>query len=673
MKRLHALILLQNKHVKEKYLHLGLLLFFSLCSFFALSENNDAPIDITFPTSQKQPTDSLKKNADSLFNLINTKIKQGDFVKAEIIAKRSLDFYQEIRDQSGIGNCFNKIATISYYIADFPKALLFYDKSIAIYKEVDFQKGVASSLNNKGAIYYHLGNYSQALDHYKQAIMLNETLGNIKQKTTALRNIGGIYLELDEYDKAMTHFETARKMYEELGEKGPLAKVMNAIGEIYLKQEKYKLAFQYIQNGLHIAETIEDKQQILFSIFTMGTLKSAQKEYEGALLFYKKAYQQAEILTNQRYKALSLIALGEISFERNNTPASLANCTKGLLISQQLQLIAAQKDACDCLYRANKYVNNQRKALYYYEKSTHLTDSLQTRKIANRMLHMEFKKEQLLDSIFHAAKELKVQQEHQRIIKKKEDQRNLLMISGCFIIVIATSLWSRLRFTKKSKAKLQLEKDRSEHLLLNILPEEIAEELKEKGYVDAQDFETASILFTDFKSFTETASKLSPQELVEEINVCFKAFDVIMETYHIEKIKTIGDAYMAAGGLSKPDTHTVKNTILAALEMQSFIRNRKKENGLHNKPAFEMRVGIHVGPIVAGIVGVKKFQYDIWGDTVNTASRMESNGEAGKVNISQDTYTLVQYEPDLTFEYRGKIEAKGKGALAMYFVSRKSS
>ena len=128
---------------------------------------------------------------------------------------------------------------------------------------------------------------------------------------------------------------------------------------------------------------------------------------------------------------------------------------------------------------------------------------------------------------------------------------------------------------------------------------------------------------------------------------------------------------MAAGGLPNPDVNAVKNTILAALEMQSFIGERRTTNAIHHKPAFEMRVGLHVGPIVAGIVGIKKFQYDIWGDTVNTASRMESNGAVGKVNISEAVYVLVKNETDLDFEYRGKIAAKGKGELAMYFVSKK--
>jgi adenylate cyclase len=207
-------------------------------------------------------------------------------------------------------------------------------------------------------------------------------------------------------------------------------------------------------------------------------------------------------------------------------------------------------------------------------------------------------------------------------------------------------------------------------LLLNILPADIAEELKIHGKAEARDFDMVSILFTDFKGFTEASAKLSAQELVGEINVCFEAFDGIMAKYEVEKIKTIGDAYMAAGGLPVPTDDSIKNTVLAALEMQAFITKRKTEMDTAGKPAFEMRVGIHTGPVVAGIVGVKKFQYDIWGDTVNTASRIESNSEAGKVNISQATYELVKDDSNFTFESRGKIEAKGKGEIEMYFVSK---
>ncbi|MBK6830930.1 MAG: hypothetical protein IPG92_09450 [Flavobacteriales bacterium] len=213
-------------------------------------------------------------------------------------------------------------------------------------------------------------------------------------------------------------------------------------------------------------------------------------------------------------------------------------------------------------------------------------------------------------------------------------------------------------------------KKRSDALLLNILPAEVANELKAKGHADAKHFDQVTILFTDFKGFTEASEKLSPQELVEELNTCFKAFDGIITARGIEKIKTIGDAYMCAGGLPVPASSTPAGVVQAALEMQAFMIARKKERDAAGMPFFEMRVGIHTGPVVAGIVGVKKFAYDIWGDTVNTASRMESSGEVGQVNISEATYVLVKDEPGLTFTPRGKVQAKGKGEMEMYFVER---
>lgn len=211
---------------------------------------------------------------------------------------------------------------------------------------------------------------------------------------------------------------------------------------------------------------------------------------------------------------------------------------------------------------------------------------------------------------------------------------------------------------------------RSDELLLNILPPEVADELKQTGKSEAKYYKQVSILFTDLVDFTQSAEFLTTAELVEELNFCFKGFDEITEKYGIEKIKTIGDAYMIAGGIPVPSEDSVKKTILAALDMQEFISKRKKQLAAAGKIGFEMRAGVHTGPVVAGIVGVKKFQYDLWGDTVNTASRMETAGSAGKVNISETTYNLIKQDPAFVFENRGMIEAKGKGKLEMYYVSR---
>ena len=225
----------------------------------------------------------------------------------------------------------------------------------------------------------------------------------------------------------------------------------------------------------------------------------------------------------------------------------------------------------------------------------------------------------------------------------------------------------------KQKDEIEAQRNRSDELLLNILPSEIAEELKQTGESKARAFDNVTVLFSDFIGFTETSAMLSPTDLVKELNACFMAFDEITTEHHLEKIKTIGDAYMAATGLNEPSTVDVRNAVFTGLQMQAFMEARKLAQIEKNMPYFEMRVGIHTGPVVAGIVGVKKFQYDIWGDTVNTASRMESSGAVGKVNISQATYALLKDDPELQFESRGKIEVKGKGEVEQWFVQLKTN
>jgi len=201
---------------------------------------------------------------------------------------------------------------------------------------------------------------------------------------------------------------------------------------------------------------------------------------------------------------------------------------------------------------------------------------------------------------------------------------------------------------------------------LNILPEETAEELKEKGSATPKHYDKVSVLFTDFVGFTHIAARLTPEALVLELNKAFLAFDGIIDKYNLEKIKTIGDAYMCAGGIPVSNDTNPIDIVHAGLEIQQLMEKMKKEKELQGEAYWEIRLGIHTGPVVAGVVGKNKFAYDIWGDAVNTASRMESSGKSGKVNISGETYELVKNHFECT--YRGKVLAKNKGEIDMYFV-----
>jgi class 3 adenylate cyclase len=250
-------------------------------------------------------------------------------------------------------------------------------------------------------------------------------------------------------------------------------------------------------------------------------------------------------------------------------------------------------------------------------------------------------------------------QMQQKEISRQKFIRNLI-IGGLALMIIFSVIFlvQRIRISK--------EKKRSEGLLLNILPAKVAEELKVTGHCQAKTFSLVTVMFMDFKDFTSVSEKVSAELLVDEINFCFSAFDSIIQKYKVEKIKTVGDSYICVGGLPVLNYTHASDIVNAGLEIRDFMLMHKKEKEGRDEIPFELRIGIHTGPVVAGIVGVKKFQYDIWGDTVNLAARMESSGEAGKVNISGTTYALVKDK--FACIHRGKIQAKNKGEIDMYFV-----
>jgi adenylate cyclase len=647
------------------------LLLILLISFPALSIKGQAKLDSLYSVWQDATqTDSVRAVAYKDYIWKGFLFSNPD--SAFVLAEDLVVFGQEKQYLKAQALGYNTQGVSCWLKSNYPKALDYYQRSLKIYEEIGDKKGIANSLNNIGMIYKAQSKYPKALNYYQRSLKIAEEIGDKKGIASALISIGNIYNAQSNYPKALDYYQRSLKIYEEIGNKQGISSALNNIGVIYRTQNNYPKALDYYQRSLKIYEETGNKPGISSSLNNIGTIYRAQSNYPKALDYYQRSLKTYEEIGNKRGESSALINIGNIYKAQSNYQGAIIQCQKSLDLSEEIGSIKSQKDACSCLYDAHKAMGHGNEALVYLEKMQVFDDSLNAEETANKLQQMEFAKQMLQDSIAQAETDRLVVEAHQEEMRAEEKTRNISFGIGGLVLLLAGGIYTRLRYVRKSNANLQVEKDRSENLLLNILPADIAAELKEKGRADARDFDLVSILFTDFKGFTAASEKLSAQELVAEINTCFEAFDGIMDKYKVEKIKTIGDAYMAAGGLPVPTDDSTKNTILAALEMQSFISSRKASHDAKGEPAFEMRVGVHTGPVVAGIVGVKKFQYDIWGDTVNTASRMESSGEVGKVNVSQATYELLKEDPQLSFESRGKIEAKGKGEIEMFFVTKKS-
>lgn len=250
-----------------------------------------------------------------------------------------------------------------------------------------------------------------------------------------------------------------------------------------------------------------------------------------------------------------------------------------------------------------------------------------------------------------------------------QDRLDLLsLLSGQIAVSIDNAiLYEQMEQKVRSRtSELAEEKKKSDDLLYNILPLETAEELKRNGKTEPKRFESVTVMFTDFKGFTTISEKLTAEEIVNEIDLCFGKFDEIMEKYNLEKIKTIGDAYMCVGGLPVPNSTHAIDAVKAAFEIQKWMEEHAEYCKSRGLPVFEIRIGLHTGPVIAGVVGSKKFAFDIWGDTVNIASRMESTSEPGHINVSGSTYALIKNH--FQCRHRGKVKAKNKGEIDMYFV-----
>lgn len=556
-----------------------------------------------------------------------------------------------------------------YCLIDPNEGLKWASRELALAQKINMWRGEVWAYNDLGVNYKSKGAYPEALEVYFKALHIYEEQGDKEGIGVESVNIGTIYYHQQDYPNALDWYGKGLKIAEERNDTTRICNVLGNIGIVYSVQGKNSEALACELKSLKLAEGLNRKSAILTATTNIAATYYDLKRYPDALAYFFKALYLARELGDKLVTATNLGNIGEVYYliardsSHTITPDSLVPATraanlaksieyynKGIAMGRQIDFKEGIWQFSGSLSDALALQGDYRGALAAYKVATAVKDSLYNIANSEKIATLETKR----------AVELK--NKDIQIAKLKKRNERILFISGFTALLLITGILFRsFKKQQHSNYLLSKEKKRSDDLLLNILPSEVAEELKETGSAHARQYEDVSVLFTDFVGFTRTAQQLSAQTLVKELHECFTAFDVIIERNGLEKIKTIGDAYMAVCGLPQSDPlHAVK-TVQAAIEISAFMEERKKR-----ERAFEIRIGINSGPVVAGIVGVKKFAYDIWGDTVNTAARMEQHSEAGRINISQSTYELVK--DDYRCDYRGKIAAKNKGEVAMYFV-----
>ena len=567
-----------------------------------------------------------QKIADSLAMIYKDYLPE-DTVKLELLRNLS---YNEMRDLNlslryaeelislakKMGN--NRYLHIGYFQKGNGKRLLGYlqEAMAAYFKSVDAAGKAKDSIgigNAYGAIadiYSVSKDHSNAMLYYNKAIKVLRNMSRPIFLASAISNAGDEYLNYRNYDSALLYFKESETIFEKAHYLIGKAYSLGNIGMVYANTGENHLAEKNINEAIRILETTGNYYPISVYLIAMANI-----------------YQQkADVTTALSYAKRSLALAQHYGFKE--------------------QISDANRKMSE-LYEA---AGEPGKALPYYKNHIYYRDSVSdvksVQKLADLRTNFEVSQKQIEVDLLNQEKR------NQRIMVI-----SLFIILGLTAILLTTLYWYYRLISREKKI--------SENLLLNILPAEAASELKLNGKVEAVKFDGVTVLFTDFINFSISAEQVEPEQLVKSLGFYFKSFDEITAKYGLEKIKTIGDSYMCASGLPTPNKFHARNAILAAKEMIALVK--MELNALDGLSHFEIRIGLHSGPVVAGIVGIKKWQYDIWGDTVNIASRMEVGSKPGRINLSETTYQLIRDE--YPCEYRGEFEVKNLGLMKMYFLS----
>ncbi len=607
-------------------------------------------IAVTGQMNLSRDTASVNKLLDESKSLVAT-----DSSKAIKIALRAKKMAEEINYPAGEAYALKHMGMVYYIRGKYVETLDYWSQSLQVFEELKDDVGIANMLNNIGAIYFNQGADVKGLEYSLKSLQIAEKIGDTLRMISALINVGSIYHNKKD-PVALDYFLKALPLVEKNGNTEAYIVITGDIGEIYFDSYNDEKALEYFHRAIKAAG---NEFSAAFSYNGIGKVYLKEGKFSEALQSHITALDIASKFDDNLQVIRSLRGIADVNVRQNNIDPAINYYSKAKIIAEGLDDVKIElKDLYQDMAEAYSKKKDYSSAFLYQSLYSDIKDTLYNIESKKKLNQLQFDFEL-------GKKEVEINLKEARIESERQARIGVTIGLGLLLIIAFIIYRNYLQKSRINKI-LDKQKDQIEHLLLNILPKEVATELQVSGKSKPRHFEDVSILFTDFKGFTTIADKLSPGQLVEDLNECFVAFDSIMEKYGLEKIKTIGDSYMCAGNIPSPDPDHIYKIIKAAMEIQSFMQKHNELRFTRGLQAWEIRIGLHVGPVVAGVVGKKKYAYDIWGGSVNIASRMESNGTPGKVNVSAFMYEKIKDRFQCT--YRGKIHAKNLGDLDMYYV-----
>ncbi len=648
------------------------------------------------------------------------------YQEASSFYRKALEVYERLFDIENTAIIHFNLGNAYERLQKYEKSIEHYQNALTIYKKLPNSLGMIATLKNLGAVYTRTGNFDQALAYYFQALEESQAIENEQEVIQSLNNIGVAYQKLNQPDKAMKYYQEVLELNRKEGCKDEIALTLNNIGTVFRLQGEYDKALDYFQQALNIGREIDQGELITKSLHNIGNVYNSQQQYDKAIEYYRKSLELKEKDGDQHGIASSRINIGYLYYKQELYDKAIEQLEMGIGIADRIVAYDLMQSGLEILSDLYSKTGDYEKSIEYHKRLADIRDSISTTDAHRQVAEMEtryetakkerkilelqevmgeqtqelertkeesrqkelqirdLREEQLRQKIvlMQTTHENEINQQQIQILEqkskiqeldlKRQDIIRYSLIVGIFLVLLlAMVTFMSLRRKMKDNRTIREEKAKTEKLLLNILPVRVADDLRQRGRTEPESYQNVTVYFSDIVGFTQKSSELEPKKLISELNDLFTAFDDIMSMNDCERIKTIGDAYLAVCGMPAPNPRHAVNILNAALQIIEHLTERNRNSSIN----WQIRIGIHTGKVVGGIVGTRKYIYDIFGDTINTASRMENLSEPMQINISEHAFAILYGDPELNetveFVERESYEVKGKGSMRMFFARNK--